>query len=171
MPNLNIKTIEEPFVNSAETYPRLVSNRSDDHPLLKAFSTIEFGQLLLRTPEGDTYDYKGHNNGPEAYLKLNDWQALDALIARGEIGFAEAYMDGLWDSDDLPTLLSFGLANADALGKYFYGKPIYALWMRAKSLLRGNSINGSRRNIKEHYDLGNEFYALWLDKSMTYSSA
>ncbi len=171
MQNLSIKPIEDTFINSVETHPRLVSNRSDNHPLLKAFAQTEFGQLLLKSPEGDTHDFNGRNNGPEAHLILNDWQALDALVARGEIGFAEAYMDGLWDSDDLPTLLAFGLANADALGKYFYGKPLYALWVRAKSLLRVNSINGSRRNIKEHYDLGNEFYALWLDESMTYSSA
>lgn len=141
------------------------------HPVLKAFERIECGQLLLRTPEGDMHNFLSKNVGPVAHLYLHDWKVLDALMARGEIGFAESYMDGMWDTPNLPVLLTFALANANALEKYFYGRPIYALFKRITSLLSSNTKKASRQNVRAHYDLGNNFYQLWLDKSMTYSCA
>jgi len=163
--------LTDTFERAEESYPRLASMPPVRHPLLKAFEQAESGQLLLKTPEGHTHSFGRGGAGQEAHLRLHSWQALDALLSRGEIGFAEAYMDGLWETDDLPSLLTFGLANANTLENYFYGRPLYALWTRSMSMLRGNSIRGSRRNIMKHYDLGNEFYELWLDKSMTYSGA
>lgn len=164
--------VTDAYQNPADTHSRrIVTAPPVRHPLLKAFEQADAGRLLLKTPEGHTHEFGGQSDGPEVYLRLHGWQALDALLSRGEIGFAEAYMDGLWDTNDLAALLAFGLVNADALEAYFYGRPLYALWLRAKSLLRGNSIDGARRNIADHYNLGNEFYELWLDDSMTYSGA
>ena len=122
-------------------------------------------------PKGEVYGFDGQKPGPEAYMRIRSWNALDALLARGEIGFAEAYIAGLWDTNDLPALLSWGLANADSLERYFYGRPLHALWIRFKAMRQANSLSGSKRNILKHYDLGNDFYSLWLDKSMTYSCA
>jgi len=141
------------------------------HPILKAFEQIECGQLFLKTPEGYVHNFMAKNVGPVAYLYLNDWKAFDALISRGEIGFVESYMDGLWDSPNLPVFLTFGLANAHVLENYFYGKPAYVIFTRIANFFSGNSIKGSRKNIMAHYDLGNEFYKLWLDDGMTYSCA
>src|SRR5262249_13212150 len=116
-------------------------------------------------------EFKGRQDGPSATMTLSDWQVFGDMIAHGEIGLAEAYMDGRWDSSDLADLLTFGLMNNGELEHFFHGKPIYALWLKLKSYLQLNSIAGSRRNISHHYDLGNAFYKLWLDESMTYSGA
>jgi len=139
------------------------------NPFLVALKGVEHGRLVMATPENNILEFSGLKEGPEAHLFLKDWQVLDDLIARGEIGFAENYIDKKCDSDDLAALLTFSLLNAPVLERFFHGKPLYALWLRLKNSLRGNSLNGSRKNIMEHYDLGNDFYSLWLDKSMTYS--
>ena len=141
------------------------------NPFLEALQDIDYGQLTIVTPKGEHLEFKGRYKGPQAIIAINDWAVFDDMIARGEIGFAEAYMDGRWDTPNLTTLVTFGLLNNASLEQFFYGRPLYALWLRIKSALRDNSIPGSRRNIKEHYDLGNDFYALWLDQSMTYSGA
>jgi len=120
---------------------------------------------------GNRLEFSGTANGPIAHLRLHDWAVLDDLTARGEIGFADAYVDGRWDTQDLPALLTFGLVNSQSLERFFYGRPWYTLWLRLRYLLRANSLLGSKRNIMAHYDLGNDFYALWLDEGMTYSGA
>jgi cyclopropane-fatty-acyl-phospholipid synthase len=150
------------LLNSSAKYP---------HPLFNAFSQCEYGELFITTPDGQGYNFKGKKEGPQAYLKLYTWGGLDALIASGEIGFAEGYIHKQWDTNDLPALLTYGLVNADSLERYFHGKPLYALWTWLRNLFRVNSLRGSKRNIVAHYDLGNDFYSLWLDKSMTYSGA
>lgn len=92
-------------------------------------------------------------------------------MAYGETGFAEAYIKGRWESESLKDLLTFGLVNADTLEGFFHGRPLQALMMQLRHLLRFNSLRGSRRNVMAHYDLGNDFYKLWLDEGMTYSCA
>jgi cyclopropane-fatty-acyl-phospholipid synthase len=169
-------TLQIPYGDSAVSYqslPRLrvVTPLPVRHPLFDAFEQAEYGQLLLHAPDGQAYAFGGKKPGPEAYLRLHRWDAFDALLARGEIGFAEAYIAGLWETNDLPALLTWGLVNADSLERYFHGHPLHALLMRVKALRHANSLSGSRRNILKHYDLGNDFYRLWLDDSMTYSCA
>jgi cyclopropane-fatty-acyl-phospholipid synthase len=141
------------------------------HPVLQALACSTHGELVLRTPDLQLLYFKGAQPGPKAHWQLHDWSPLDDLLRRGEIGFAEGYIAGTWDTEDLSALVMFALANSDALERYFYGRPFYALWLRLCDLWHKNSVSGSRRNILMHYDLGNEFYALWLDKSMTYSCA
>ncbi len=149
--------------------PVNLAPRKDSHFFLRALEHIQYGRMFLTTPEGSVLEFSGNEEGPIAHLHLHDWNALDELVGRGEIGFAEAYIHRQWDTPDLPALLTFGLVNTDALEDFFHGKPLYALWLRLKNIFRRNSVQGSRRNITKHYDLGNEFYALWLDKGMTYS--
>jgi len=139
------------------------------NPFLQALKGVEHGRLVMATPENNILEFSGPMEGPEAHLLLKDWQVLDDLIARGEIGFAENYIDNKCDSDDLASLLTFSLLNSPVLERFFHGKPLYAVWLRLKSLMQGNSLKGSRKNIMAHYDLGNEFYSLWLDEGMTYS--
>jgi cyclopropane-fatty-acyl-phospholipid synthase len=161
--------------NSAATNFQSISNPhgelSEYQTLLNALEKIKYGKLLLETPDYNSYIFGNGNKGPEVYLKINNWDALNAIITHGEIGFGEAYVADLWDTDELPKLLILLLSNTDIVEDYFYGHPLRAILMHIKSLRNTNSLSGSRRNIHKHYDLGNDFYSLWLDKSMTYSCA
>lgn len=145
--------------------------RAKQRPFLEALQHISYGRMTMITPEGNGLEFAGPQKGPHAFLRLYDWQVLDDLVGRGEIGFAEAYIDDRWSTNDLPALLTFGLMNAQALEQFLHGRPWYALWSRLRGFLQGNSLSGSKRNVMAHYDLGNDFYALWLDGSMTYSCA
>lgn len=147
-----------------------ISASPTNNTFLDALRHIDYGQLTIITPQETHLNFMGAKAGPVATMAIKDWEVFDDLIGRGEIGFAEAYIEGRWDSPDLPMLLTFGLVNNESLEHFFHGKPFYAAWLRLKAALRENSLSGSRRNIMEHYDLGNDFYALWLDESMTYSS-
>jgi cyclopropane-fatty-acyl-phospholipid synthase len=138
---------------------------------LRSLDGIRFGRLRLTTPDGATRVFAGDQPGPDAALTIEDWRTVPSLAAKGDIGLTEAYRDGWCDTPDLTALLTLGLMNEDALDRYIYGKPLQALAMRLLYLLNRNTRTGSRRNIAAHYDLGNDFYALWLDETMTYSSA
>ncbi|AUH66386.1 class I SAM-dependent methyltransferase [Paracoccus zhejiangensis] len=138
---------------------------------LRSLDGIRAGQLRLTTPDGAERVFAGAVQGPAAALTIHDWRMVPALAAKGDIGLTEAYRDGWCDTPDLTALLTFGLMNEDALEHYIYGKPLQALALRLLYLLNRNTRSGSRRNIAAHYDLGNEFYGLWLDETMTYSSA
>ncbi|MBS0532822.1 MAG: class I SAM-dependent methyltransferase [Proteobacteria bacterium] len=131
---------------------------------------ISFGSLRVVTPAGERVDLRGPLAGPEAVLVLNRWRGLWRLIRGGEIGFAEAFIEGDWTSPDLTRLLEWALRNEQASGTY-RGHIGARLMRRLAHGLRANTRKGSRRNIAAHYDLGNDFYRLWLDDSMSYSSA
>jgi cyclopropane-fatty-acyl-phospholipid synthase len=123
------------------------------------------------TPSGERIDYQAPAQGPEAVLVFHTWRALRRIVAAGDVGFAEAYMAGEWSSPDLTSLIAIAARNRDYFERAILGwVPLRAL-NRLRHLLNANSRSGSRRNIAFHYDLGNDFYRLWLDRSMTYSSA
>jgi cyclopropane-fatty-acyl-phospholipid synthase len=93
-------------------------------------------------------------------------------MARGDIGLGEEYIAGSWDTDSVERLVSLFLLNLDHFSDFSDGNILNRLgFVIHNALVRRNSISGSARNIKDHYDVGNDFYSLWLDKSMTYSSA
>ena len=140
-------------------------------PFLEALKQIDCGQLTLTTPEGKKLVFTGPLQGPVAQWSIYDWGVFEDFIARGDLGLADAYMDGRWDSPDVEALVLFGFMNAKKLEAFFHGRPIYAVWVKFKNFFSRNSLTGSRRNVQAHYDLGNDFYKLWLDKSMTYSCA
>jgi cyclopropane-fatty-acyl-phospholipid synthase len=112
----------------------------------------------------------GHGT-PDAYLKFDQWSAFRDVLSKGAIGLAEAYIDGTWHTADLTGVLTLLANNRSALDRAIYGRWWGRLYSRLRHLLNANTLRGSRRNIASHYDLGNDFYALWLDPSMTYSSA
>ena len=136
----------------------------------KQLDGLEHGRLELVTPDGQTRVFEGRNDGPAARLELRDWRVLGNLAVSGDIGFAEDYRANLWDTDNLQDLLSLALINEKAVDAFIFGSLPARVLARLGNLLRGNTLKGSRRNIRAHYDLGNDFYALWLDRSMTYSS-
>ena len=103
--------------------------------------------------------------------KIRNWKFFRHVLLDGDIGFAEAYMAGLCDSPDLPRLIALLAENERQLGTVARDNILRNLLLRLLHRRRDNSREGARRNIHAHYDLGNSFYRLWLDRTMTYSSA
>jgi cyclopropane-fatty-acyl-phospholipid synthase len=139
--------------------------------LARVLKRIAVGRIVVRLPSGDEVEAQGPVAGPEATLVLHNWGVLRQLVLGGDIGFAEAYMDGHWTSPDLPALIELAALNQDALGDAVTGSPVLRLINRLRHGRHANTLRGSRRNIVSHYDLGNAFYRTWLDEGMSYSSA
>lgn len=144
---------------------------------------LQHGQLQLQLPDGSQRLFGQRNPSgqaeaatdatdatADAVMIVSDWNAFSRILRDGDIGFAEAFMDGQWHTPHLPALLCLLAANRQALDAPLYGSWIGRLLHRLTHLLRSNTRAGARRNIAAHYDLGNEFYALWLDAGMTYSA-
>lgn len=138
---------------------------------LNTLSHIEYGDIVVTTPDGHSHAYKGRHAGVSADITLHDWRAITSLAAKGDIGLAAAYRDGQWSSKSLTNLFQLGLQNEAVLKQYIYGGVFAQIASKIAYLFTQNSLKGSKRNIHAHYDLGNDFYQLWLDKTMTYSSA
>lgn len=136
---------------------------------LALLQRLEGGALALELPDGATLRL-GH--GPlKAHWRVREHTVFDAVLARGDIGLGETYMAGAWDTDQLTGLLGLLAANRAQLGQAVYGRRWRLLAHRLGHLLRATAGVGARRNIEAHYDLGNDFYALWLDSTMSYSAA
>jgi cyclopropane-fatty-acyl-phospholipid synthase len=138
---------------------------------LKVAERLRCGRLTIELPGGERRRFEGAERGPSALLAIHRPRAIRRLVIGGGPGFAEAYLDGDWDSPDLPRLLELLALNETAYEGLYRGRPWYRWLARAQHLLRPNCRRGSRRNILAHYDLGNRFYELWLDRTMTYSAA
>jgi cyclopropane-fatty-acyl-phospholipid synthase len=139
--------------------------------ILAMLARIKLGQLDLITPDGRLHAFVGASPGPQAMLRMHDWRVFESVLRAGDIGFAESYIEGRWDTPDLARLLAVVAINHAALETAIYGRWWGALYYRIRHLLRGNSRGQAKRNVQAHYDLGNAFYALWLDATMTYSAA
>jgi cyclopropane-fatty-acyl-phospholipid synthase len=138
---------------------------------LTMISTICFGSIRIETPEGITLNYHGSKTGEDVRISINDWCFCENLFTKGDIGLGESYIEGHWDCSDINKLIKFGIDNKNELEKAIKGSLLKIVFYRFKHLLNRNSKKGSQKNIHAHYDLGNDFYKLWLDSSMTYSSA
>ncbi|MGK2873502.1 MAG: class I SAM-dependent methyltransferase [Alphaproteobacteria bacterium] len=133
---------------------------------------VSVGSLVIVLPDGRKLKFDGAAPGETGVVQVRDTRFAKKLLTGGGIGFAEAYLDGQWDTPDLQTLLSVIALNNNSIGANARGKWwVNILEHIRHSLLRKNSRRGARRNIEYHYDLGNDFYSLWLDAGMTYSSA
>ncbi|MBT8471600.1 MAG: class I SAM-dependent methyltransferase [Marinicaulis sp.] len=136
----------------------------------KICETIKAGEIEVVDPKGRRRTFG--EGAPKGELHIDDWRFVRAVLQRGDIGLGESYSDGWWNSPDLEALIEVILANDNALSRIAAG----SFWSRLGFLLnnrflRRNSRTGSRKNIRAHYDVGNEFYSIWLDDTMTYSSA
>ncbi|MGB7319076.1 MAG: cyclopropane-fatty-acyl-phospholipid synthase family protein [Planktotalea sp.] len=146
-----------------------LTNKAMTSQFLETCARLHEGQLTLRTPDGARYQFGDH--GLEAEMQINDWAAVSAMAAHGQVGLGEAYVQGLWDTPSIEALMSVAMLNRDHLGSYDKANPLNRAKFRlVDRVLRVNSKRGSRKNIRAHYDVGNEFYQLWLDEGMTYSS-
>ena len=142
--------------------------------LTKAFSyalKLQYGSLTVTLPDGKRYGFAATNAGPAAEITIHDLGFGKRLLKGGEIGFAEAYIAGEWDTPDLTAFLYLFCVNHDAVVAVLPGNPLVKLLQRLRHWLNRNSKRGSKRNIHAHYDIGNAFYSQWLDRTMTYSAA
>ena len=136
---------------------------------LSTCERLRDGQLTLRTPEGERYNFG--TSGPEAEMVIRDWAAVSAMAAHGQVGLGETYVQGMWDTPSIEGLMALAMNNREHLGAYDEASPFNKAKFRlVDTVMRANSRRGSRKNIRSHYDVGNEFYSLWLDNGMTYSS-
>jgi cyclopropane-fatty-acyl-phospholipid synthase len=129
------------------------------------------GSVDLVLPDGTRTHYRGHLPGPHAELQVLDPRAVRRLLGGGSVGFAESYMSGEVDSPDLAAFLRVAALNFDHWQDWLEGHASYRMMKRLWHLMRPNSRRGAKRNIAQHYDLGNAFYGAWLDETMTYSAA
>ncbi|MEM9050134.1 MAG: cyclopropane-fatty-acyl-phospholipid synthase family protein [Pseudomonadota bacterium] len=138
---------------------------------LLVLQRIEAGRLEVTLPDGRLFEAQGTKPGPDVKIAVHDSRFFARLVRDGDMGFSESYLDGWWTTPDLQGVLDFFLLNNDVINKTVPGAGIVRAYERLRHWLRANSKAQARRNISHHYDLGNEFYRLWLDSSMTYSSA
>nr|WP_245200279.1 cyclopropane-fatty-acyl-phospholipid synthase family protein [Herbaspirillum sp. LeCh32-8] len=138
---------------------------------MRLLERLAHGHLEVLTPHATALTFGDLRQPPSAQLRIVDWRACAAILRSGDIGFAEAYAAGWVETPDLAALLRLAMRNRAVLENMMSGNRLSAWWYRLRHLLRPNTRQGSRRNIQAHYDLGNDFYRLWLDESMTYSSA
>lgn len=135
-------------------------------------SRIRIGCLTVVEPDGRRHVFGDESSDLKAEIRVHDRAAARRITLHGDTGAGESYMDGQWSSPDLAALLSLAALNFEAL-KLADG-PLHRITQLPRTLLhrsRRNTVSGSRRNIAAHYDLGNDFYRLFLDETMTYSSA
>ncbi|NMM36241.1 MAG: class I SAM-dependent methyltransferase [Glaciimonas sp.] len=137
--------------------------------ILQMLRKLEQGALRMEFPNGHCEHFGDHSH--PVTLSLKNWDICNAALKSGDIGFAQTFIDGHWSTDNLPGLIEIFVRNRNALESMIYGSWWGSLLYRLKHVFNRNSRSGSRKNIHAHYDIGNDFYQLWLDPSMTYSSA
>ncbi|MBY0573024.1 MAG: cyclopropane-fatty-acyl-phospholipid synthase family protein, partial [Undibacterium sp.] len=138
---------------------------------IRLLKRIKQGNLHLVTPNGEVLRFGDQDGFPIIILHIHDWRACRKILRGGDIAFAECIESGWVSSNDLVGLLRLAIVNESALDQAIFGGAIMRFWYKLKHLLHPNTKRGSRKNIHAHYDIGNPFYALWLDPSWTYSSA
>ncbi len=139
--------------------------------IFNSLSKIEFGEIELVTPEKDQLVFKGKMAGPKIKFEIFDWSIFSEILNKSDIGLAETYIEKKWEVDSVEKLIELSILNENSLKKAFTGSIAKIIYYRLKHEARENTRSGSKKNIVAHYDLGNNFYSLWLDQSMTYSSA
>ncbi|MFT3736148.1 MAG: cyclopropane-fatty-acyl-phospholipid synthase family protein [Rhodocyclaceae bacterium] len=137
--------------------------------VLNMLGSLRGGSVNLQLPDGSSQLVGDAHL--VANLRVHDWAMFDAVLTRGSIGFGESFMAGEWETDHLAELLTLLARNRASLARAIHGDALRLVFHRLWHALRANTKKGSRRNIEAHYDLGNDFYRLWLDETMSYSSA
>jgi cyclopropane-fatty-acyl-phospholipid synthase len=129
------------------------------------------GTLEAQLPDGQRYMFGGAEEGPAATMKINDLRCMTRFIRGGDIGIAEAYLRGEWETPDLTKFLYLFNLNHELINAMLSNSPVVRVVQNIRHWLNRNTRRQAKRNIHAHYDLGNRFYASWLDQTMTYSSA
>ena len=138
--------------------------------IFKQLENVKFGYLVIKTPCENEIDIGDKNSELKADITIKDWEMLDLVMLKGDIGLGESYIRDLFTTSKIENLLLFICHNQKELESLFHGKTLYSLFFLIKNIFKRNSLKGSKKNIQYHYDLGNDFYSLWLDDTMSYSS-
>lgn len=157
--------IEAPSARASRRLPFLTRQ------LQRLLLQVACGDITVVLPNGETLHRQAPNPGPSAKLVIRRWRAIWRLMSGGELGFADAFIAGDWWTPNLVAFLEFGARNDTGMQAAISGSWARRLLVRLRHWQNSNTRRGSRRNIAAHYDLGNAFYELWLDRGMQYSSA
>jgi cyclopropane-fatty-acyl-phospholipid synthase len=156
----------------ATVAPDRILEQAAERVMVAAARRISVGRLAITWPNGSRRVFGDAASDRLGEMVVHDRQAVVRMLVGGDTGAGEAYMDGQWSSPDLPAMLKVAALNRDALAMADGWWRLPARLQRTvRHRIRRNTPRGSRRNIEAHYDLGNDFYRLFLDESMTYSSA
>ncbi|MEL6701853.1 MAG: cyclopropane-fatty-acyl-phospholipid synthase family protein, partial [Pseudomonadota bacterium] len=136
-----------------------------------ATESLEHGRVDFILPDGRQFRVDGPKPGPVAELHIHDPQVFARLIREGQLGFCDAYLDGQWSTPDLQAFMDVLHADNDEVFDGFKGQRLVQAYENFRHWLNRNTRAQAKKNISYHYDLGNDFYGLWLDDTMTYSSA
>ncbi|MEJ6388836.1 cyclopropane-fatty-acyl-phospholipid synthase family protein [Gymnodinialimonas ulvae] len=132
---------------------------------------LEHGRIDFRLPDGRVFRVEGDAPGPVGELNIHNVDIFARLIREGDLGFCDAYLDEWWSTPDLQAFLDVVHADNDEVYDGFLGMGLIRAYEKFRFWLQSNTKRQAKKNISAHYDLGNDFYALWLDDTMTYSSA
>ena len=132
---------------------------------------LNSGRIDFILPDGRQFRAEGAKPGPVAEVFINNPDVFARLVREGDLGFSDAYLDGWWTTPDLQAFMDFIHADNDDMYDEFPGMGLVRAWEKARFWFQSNSKRQALKNISYHYDLGNDFYSLWLDDTMTYSSA
>ena len=132
---------------------------------------LKNGRMDFHLDDGRVFRVEGPNPGPVAELHIHNPDVFARLIREGDLGFSEAYLEGWWSTPDLQAFMDVVHEDNDEMYNSYTGMAIVRAFERLRHWMNNNSKAQARKNIAHHYDLGNDFYSLWLDDSMTYSSA
>lgn len=132
---------------------------------------LEHGTLAISLPSGERFRIEGKTKDPIADIQIHSYDFIGGVIRNGDIGVADGFLDGHWSSTDVTRFLELFCHNAQIIHDRIDSNPIARLVLRVRHWLNRNTKFQAQRNIAAHYDLGNSFYEVWLDPSMTYSSA
>ena len=139
--------------------------------VFKMASGMQNGRIDFVLPDGRRFRAEGKNHGPVAELIVHNPDIFARLLREGDLGFCDAYLDEWWTTPDLQAFMDLVHADNDDIYDGFPGQGLVRVFERFRFWLQRNHKSQAKKNISYHYDLGNEFYGLWLDDTMTYSSA
>jgi len=140
-------------------------------PVFDTAKKMQHGRLDMILPDGRVFRAEGANPGPVAELHIHNNDIFARLIREGDLGFCEAYLDEWWSTPDLQAFMDLVHADNEEVYDGFLMQGLVRAFERFRFWLQSNSKRQAKKNISAHYDLGNDFYGLWLDDTMTYSSA
>ncbi len=163
--------------NRSEVYKITAANVLYKKIVLRLLSKMNKGQLNITFPNGDVEQFGGNDKSITANIKINNPIFFKRIVLFGDIGFGESYVDGDWETDNITNVISWMILNIEdnpalsGSNKKFSPISLLKFVNRAYHKFNINTKKGSKKNISEHYDLNNDFFKLWLDESLTYSSA
>lgn len=137
---------------------------------LSVVEKAEIGSFTFENQDGKRWDFGGRTPGPHGHLKIHSEDVLWNMAIGGDTALAGDYREGKWDSDDIASLVDFAFRNEEVMRPFVAGSGIKRALAGIGALLKPNTRRRARANVMAHYDLGNDFYRLWLDDTMSYSS-